>query len=478
LPLRILCPHCRRLCQLEEAPNATVLACPLCGGSFGLRRHPDAVLSSQLVEPMTVPLAAEAPAAEGANGPAPVAGPMDLAPPRRGRGEEPMRELSLEGGPPLAWIDRVLPSRPLPFLLVVFGLSAGCWLLGYWLADDRQKFIDPRQCREWYAQLLYLPAHFIALRLFVTLYTRNFMAGVSHLDMPLNRAWEWMRWVIGPVGLFSLVLAAPLCARDYFELDGDKYRDSLVGPVVREGVKGTPDVDVFFGWPEDARPDLPAEEVCKAGHLQETVHAVGTADRLMWGIWCVEWIVNAYIWVLLLGFLFLTMRILRTHTFRDPVEVVLHEKQYRPFLLMSGQGASIVLGFAVVNCLYVSYAQGTITDYIGIGVTIALLIMGFCPPWLQIKSSVEKVVSSEIFRLREGLIAEHRHQAVLARQGVPAALDLNTRVNEALVILRIDYLDRLSAQIGRNEGMAMLLKLLAPLATVGWQLVRGVVGFP
>jgi hypothetical protein len=447
---------------VDGEPADGRLACPLCGGAFALRRPSDALVAPG---PVVKETAHE-----------PAAAAVDLAEPRRVRhGEEPMRELTLEGGPPLAWIDRVLPARPSYFLLVVFGLSAGCWLLGYWLADDREKFLHTR---EWYAQLLYLPAHLIALRLFVTLYTRNFMAGVSHLDMPLGRAWSAMRWVLGPVGLLALVLAAPLCARDFFELTGDKYRDSLVGPVVRPAAAKVPDVEgVFFGWPEGVHP-VTDEEVRAGGHLAEPVNAVGAADLLMWGIWCAEWVVNAYIWVLLLGFLALTMRILRTHSFRDPVEVVLHERQYRPFLMMSGQGASIVLGFTVVTGLYVWFAEGTITDYIGITVTVLLLVLGFCPPWLQIKSSVEKVVNSEIFRLREGLIAEHRHQAALAREGVPVASDLNARMSEALVILRIDYLDRLSGQIGHNEGVALLLKLLAPLATVGWRFIRVFLGLP
>jgi hypothetical protein len=419
--LRIFCPHCQRVCQLDDEPDAGLLACPRCGGAFALRRPPDALLAP--AEP-TAP---------------------SLPPHRRAHAEEPLRELSLEGGPPLAWIDRVLPARPLPFLLVVFGISTACWLLGLALAADREKFLDVRRCKEWYAQLLYLPAHFIALRLFVTLYTRNFMAGVAHLDIPLNRAWRAMRWVLGPVGLLALVLAAPLCVMDFFELAGPKYRDSLVGSLLA----GSP-----------------------------AANAVGAADRLMWGVWCLEWIINAYIWVLLLGFLFLTMRILRTHSFRDPVEVVLHEKQYRPFLLMSGQGASIVLGFTVVTGLYVWFAEGALTDYIGIAVTVVLLVLGFCPPWLQIKASVEKVVNAEIFQLREGLIAEHRHQAELARQGVACAADLNTRMSEMLVILRIDYLDRLSGAIGHNEGVSLLLKLLAPLGAVGWRVVRMVLGLP
>jgi hypothetical protein len=235
VPLRILCPHCQKLSDLEGAQPAGEVACPACGGKFALRRPPEALLGP------------DPPAARPPNGPGPVVAapaapppapaealagdPAGLAPgwrPDVVAAEEPMRPLTLEGGPPLAWIDRVLPSRPHWFLLVVLGLSIGCWLLGFLLAADRPKFL---QTREWYAQLIYLPAHFIALRLFVTLYTRNFMAGVRHLTVPLDLAWRRMRWVLGPVGLLSLLLAAPLSARDFFDLDGDKYRDSLVGPV-------------------------------------------------------------------------------------------------------------------------------------------------------------------------------------------------------------------------------------------------------
>jgi hypothetical protein len=466
------------MCELAGNQPPGELVCPACGGKFALRLPPESLLAPD-------PPAARPPSGAGSDvvpgaGAAGVgADPAGLAPGWRAgtvTAEEPMRPLTLEGGPPLAWVDRVLPSRPHWFLLVVVGLSVGLWLLGFLLAADRAKFL---QSREWYAQLLYLPAHFIALRLFVTLYTRNFMAGVRHLTVPHDLAWRRMRWVLGPVGLLSVLLAAPLSARDFFELSGDKYRDSLVGPVKEGGgVTTVPDAEgIFFGWPEGTRP-LSEGEVLAEGHLLEPEDAVGAADLLMWGIWSLEWLINAYIWVLLLGFLALTMHILRTYTFRDPVEVVLHQKQYRPFLLMSGQGASIVLGFAAANALYVWFAQGTITDYIGITVTIALLVLGFCPPWLQIKSSVEKVVHGEVYRLREGLIAEHRHQAILAKQGVLAGLDLNTRVSEALVILRIDYLERLSQQLGRNEGVTLLLKLLAPLATVGWRFVRLFVGLP
>ncbi len=391
-------------------------------------------------------------------------------------GGEPLTQVSLEGIP-VAWVDRILPQRPQLFLLMVGGISLGCWLLGYLLATDRSQFL---RTKEWHAQLIYLPVHFITLRMFVTLYTRNFMAGIAHVTMPEKEARWRMYRVLGPIGLLAVLIAAPFCLRDLAELDGDKYRDSLVGP--KKTIGATSDEarnleGVFFLWPEGEHP-LPDEVVRQAGGLEEEVHAIGLADLLMWGIWCLEWAINAYIWVLLLGFLILTMRVLRRYSFRDPVEIVLHEKHYRPFLLMSGQGASIVLGFAFFNALYVWYAQGTITDYIGMGVTIFLLVLGFVPPWLQLKANVEKVVNGEIYKLRENLIARHRRQADLEKHGQQGALDLGTRVDEALVMLRIDYLDRLYRQLGRNEAGVMLLKLMAPVSTIGFRFIRPFLGLP
>ena len=43
---------------------------------------------------------------------------------------------------------------------------------------------------------------------------------------------------------------------------------------------------------------------------------------------------------------------------------------------------------------------------------------------------------------------------------------------------QIDYLDRLSRQLGRYEGTMLLLKLLAPAATIGWRFIRIWIGVP
>jgi hypothetical protein len=168
------------------------------------------------------------------------------------------------------------------------------------------------------------------------------------------------------------------------------------------------------------------------------------------------------------------MWVLIKHHFRANIEVLLHEKQYRPFLMMSAQGASIVLFFGLVNAFYVWYAAGDLDDYIGLGVTGVLLLLGFGPPWMQLKSNIEQTVNQEMYRLQERLIESMQRQAQNETNG-PTALTtehLVERLDNALAILRTMYLERMHRELGRAEGKALLLKLLAPASTIGWKVLR------
>jgi hypothetical protein len=344
--------------------------------------------------------------------------------------EEPPRPLSLEGLP-FALVDRVLPRSPRRFLAVVATLAVGSWLLALALAGDRARFLASH---EWRAQPLFLACHLIALRLFVTVYARNFLAGTAHLNMPAGYAVRHMEALLRPLGgAVALLVAAPFCIYDFTKLYGDDYRKYLVGPT------GT----------------------------------VGAADLLMGVIWCVEWVLNAYIWVLLVGFLLLILRVLKRYPFRAPIEIVLHEKQYRPFLLMSVQGATILLFFGVAYAVYVWYAQGELTDYMSLCITGVLLLLGFVPPWLRLKNSVEQEVRRATYGLRDRLSG-----CALGRAGSSddtRAIDLPglaARLDEALAMLRISYLERLHQELGKAEGKAILLRVLAPFTTIVWTFLR------
>ena len=340
--------------------------------------------------------------------------------------EDELAPISLEGER-RAPVDRLLPRRPRPFVIAVLLLAIACWVAGLVLAEDTYAFLTSR---EWQLQPLYLAAHFITLRLFATMFTRNYLAGVVHLDMPTAHARRGIQLVMGPVGtLIALLVALPFMLYDYQLVDLTK--------------------------------------AAKAGGT-----GAGLAvDRLLYGIWCLEWFLIALIWVQLVGFLFLTRRAIGDYPFRAPIEVVLLEKQYRHFLAMSAHGATIVLGFFLVNLIYSWYTGAALTDYIGVAITLVLLVVGFIPPWMQLTAKMDRIVKDEMARLRRRLASSDMLSpvAVAASHGPgpsEGVADLQARLDEALVMLRISYLERLHRDLGNIEAWSIVMKIGVPIMTV------------
>ena len=341
-------------------------------------------------------------------------GPDDLHAKVAGWEDElPAISLESEGR---ALIDRVLPRYPRGFLIAVAAVAIGCWALGRARATNPWAFLASR---EWQLQPIYLAAHFITLRLFATMFSRNFLAGIVHLDMPPTDARRGIRIVLGPIGaIVAVLIAAPFCVYDY--------------------------------------------QVRGAGELGLDV------DRLLFGIWCLEWFMMAFIWVQMLGFLFLTRWAVGEHDFRAPIEVVLLEKQYRPFLQMSAQGASIVLGFFLVNAVYVLYTGAEASDYVGVAITLLLLIVGFVPPWMQLTAKVDRAVKAEMSVLRRRLASSEAALAATDAGAPQTERGVEEHMAEALVMLRISYLERLHSDLGRVEAKSIVLKVLVPATTVGY----------
>ena len=340
--------------------------------------------------------------------------------------QDRLHTVSLEGEGE-ALIDRWLPRRPRRFLLLVVLLAAGCWALGLALATDARAFLASR---EWQIQPLYLAVHFVTLRLFATAFVRSFLAGIGHLDIADAAARHRMWLVLGPIGaVVAATLAAPFCVFDY--------------GVTGEGVG-------------------PA------------------ADWLLFGMWCVEWLMMAFVWVMVVGYMLLTHWAVSRHRFRAMIEVVLHDRQYRPFLQMSVQGATIVLGFWIVNILYVWYSGGEPSDYTGAAVTLVLVVVGFLPPLVELRGKVSRAVGDEMASLRRRLDRLLTRAAPAAAGAAPAATarELEERLDEALVMLRISYLEKLYAQLGQSEATDIVIKLLVPITTVAWYGYKYYKGMP
>ena len=344
--------------------------------------------------------------------------------------EDELAPISLEGER-RAVVDRLLPRQPRAFLIAVGLLAVACWAAGLALADDLYAFL---RSREWQVQPLYLAAHFVTLRLFTTMFTRNYLAGVVHLDMPTAHARRGIQLVMGPAGtLLAVLIALPFALYDY-----------------------------------------------QVAGLAKATKAAGTGagvavDQLLYAMWCAEWFLIALIWVQLVGFLFLTRRAISGYRFRSPIEVVLLEKQYRHFLAMSAHGATIVLGFFLVNLIYSWYSGAELTDYIGVAITLVLLVVGFIPPWMQLTAKMDRIVKDEMAGLRRRLASSEMLSPVSAPPGAGAAqgvADLQARLDEALVMLRISYLERLHRDLGNIEAWSIVMKIGVPVMTVVYYAVH------
>ncbi len=344
---------------------------------------------------------------------------------------DPSTGLSLDGIT-LSPIDRVFPRHPLQFLMLVATISIGTWIAGYALATNKQHFLTSP---EWLFQPFYLAAHLITLRLFINVYTRNYAAGISQLDVSRLYALRGIRPILGPYGaLAAIVIALPFCYYDFRYLFSDRYQ--------RMG----------------------RDEIVRA------------ADYLMWTVWSLEWFINAFIWVLLVGFMLKNCATIARFPFRKPIDTVLNAKLYRPFLQMSAQGATVVLAFSLFTVLYLYYTGGELTDYTGLGITVALLVICFVPPWMVLRSKVDKAVHERMETLRIGaglsVGVSAAQVAFEAREAVDGARSLEERLDEVLALLRIEHLNNLYGNLGQTEAKAIMIRLLAPALTIGWQVVH------
>jgi len=343
--------------------------------------------------------------------------------------DEHLPSVSLEGEGD-ALIDRFLPRRPRAFLIAVVAISVACWLAGLLLADRPDVFLADS---EWQAQPLYLAAHFITLRMFATAFSRTLTAGTAHLDIAPEVVRHRMWLVLGPIGVvIAAIVSAPFSLLDY--------------PLLSEPT-----------WDS-------------SGHL---------TDLLVFTIWCVEWFLLAFIWVMVVGYMILSSWVISNHRFRDPIEVVLHEKRYRPFLQMTGQGATIVLGFWVINIIYALITGAVFSDYAGAVVTLVLVVAGLVPPLLQLRAKVNKAVGDEMANLhRRASGSRVRLEPAAVAAAAADTRSLETRLDEALVLLRMSYLERLHGQLGQTETTDIVIKLLVPATTMVWYGYKYYKGMP
>ncbi len=354
-----------------------------------------------------------------------------LLPPSRDD-DDPEERLTLERVH-TAWLDGLLPAKPRAYVTVALAIPFAFWLAGFLLAGDKPRFL---RSHDWQAQPFFFTVHLVVLRLFVTSYTKHFLDGLAFLAPGAQTVRAGIARILGARGfLVSLLVATPLIYLDIVHLTGPAFLAS-------DDSQGSP------------------------SH-------VAASDHLLAVLWALEWITTTSVWVVLVGYAGMTIRAIERFPFAAPLETVLHERHYRPFLRMSAQGASILLGYTAAYALYIWYTQSSTSAYVGLWVTAGLLLLSFVPPWMRLKTRLARMVRDASHDLHVQVLAARETAKSVDDGKATYTLDeVGARVDVALAMLRIDHLEYLYRDLGKSEGQQILLRLLAPISTIVLKILR------
>ncbi len=338
---------------------------------------------------------------------------------------------SLEKAKNSWWIEKILPDRSKAFILVVVSFCLGIWLIGYFIALSSDviegvefEYSDPGSDylhdHEWQYQPFYLAVHFVILRMFGVVYTRNFETTICLLKAKPEEISQHTRWVFGPVSNFGAFLAAA----------GFIYYDY-------------------------------------SAMLEEGFGALTSLDLLIMFVWGLERIVLGYVICLMLGTVFLIWKLLKSYYYSAPADVVLMEKRYRPFTQFAMEASSLVLVFALVDVVYLYYAGFWLADFLAFMVLIFLVTASFLVSTWIIKSDLKVEVEEQLM--------EFYKELETAKKGV-SSLDpeipktdtrwLAANMDLILAFLKIDYLEDQFRTMAASDARVLVLRMLIPIVGI------------
>ncbi|MCB9893555.1 MAG: hypothetical protein H6839_03810 [Planctomycetes bacterium] len=350
------------------------------------------------------------------------------------------------------WLDRLLPSGVKSYFLTTYVVCTSVWLIGLGLRltalgwqnvpHEIWEFVKDRQ---WQMQPLLLLVHFICLRLFKGIYSRNFDRAFKHLDVRKTELTDYKQWFLGHrVNFMALALAAPF----------------IVWEVIEFATK--PDFyETIFG--------------ATSPYLQKIdVTARNGEAGFLLVLWIFEWLMYGYYCYLMISGAFVVRSILKRHRFTDSVDLVLTERQYRPLFNVTAQAGSLVFFFGLFHAAYMFYTKSTWTDAAGLILLVILLGLAFSMTW----SAVRGELKGQVFGALEELEKSYRmaREKLGTMRDVPGIEDdiqrIQVQLKMQLALQQLDYLQTKYESLGRKEFLGLVFKMLAPVGSVLARVIR------
>lgn len=349
------------------------------------------------------------------------------------------------------WLDRALPGGVGRYFLAAYVICTIVWLLGLTTRLVTLGFENFGSVawnylfdRQWQLTPLLLFLHFLSLRLFKGIYSRNFDKAFTHLDVTKDELAGYKRWFLGRrVNFFALAIAAPF--------------------VVYE---------TFFFFTE---PDFFAQVLGPGSPYPARAAATGNAEAWwLLTIWTFEWWMYGYYCYLMLTGSIVVRRILKKHDFVDGVDLVLTERQYRPLFNVTAQTGSLVFVYGLIYAGYVFYTKGSVSDIAGLIVLVVLLAASFAVTWSGVRGELRGNVSAAVKAL-ECSYREARGKLGTMKD-VPGIEDdlqrIQVQLKMTLALQQMDYLQTKYESLGRKEFLGLVFKMLAPVGTVMARVIR------
>ncbi|MBZ0135752.1 MAG: hypothetical protein K8I27_05220 [Planctomycetes bacterium] len=349
------------------------------------------------------------------------------------------------------WLDRLLPGGVAKYFVTAFVICTVVWLIALTLRlswvriedfwGDVWLFVKDRQ---WQLQPLLLLVHFVCLRLFKGIYSRNFDRAFQHLDVRKGELNDYKKWFLGNrVNFLALAVAAPFIIWEWVQFATiEKFYETVYG-------------------------------------TSDYVQAIDTTVRnpeafFLLLLWSLEWVMFGYYCYVMVSGAIVVRSILKKHDFKDSVDLVLTERQYRPLFNVTAQAGSLVFLFGLFHAGYMVYTKNTGSDIAGLIVLVVLLGVAFSMTWSAVRGELKGKVLAALENLEDSYRTAREKLGTM--HDVPGIEDdiqrIQVQLKMQLALQQLDYLQTKYESLGRKEFLGLVFKMLAPVGSVMARVIR------
>jgi hypothetical protein len=171
---------------------------------------------------------------------------------------------------------------------------------------------------------------------------------------------------------------------------------------------------------------------------------------------------------------FVVRAILKNHDFKDSVDLVLTERQYRPLFNVTAQAGSLVFFYGLIHAGYMFYTKSAGSDIAGLIVLVLLLALAFMMTWQAVRGELK----GNVFAALEELEKSYRRarEKLSTMVDVPGIEDdiqrIQVQLKMQLALQQLDYLAAKYESLGRKEFLGLIFKMLAPVGSVLARIIR------